>query len=70
MRIVLPEIKLYGSRIQIICDSNDESAFRIWDNLASMSPELPQSKQDAKSIQLINQNSKNKNHGKYSSKEQ
>lgn len=66
MRIVLPEIKLYGSRIQIICDSNNESAFKIWDNLASMSPELPQSKQDAKSIQLINKNSKSKNYGKYS----
>jgi hypothetical protein len=66
MRIVLPEIKLNGSRIQIICNSNDELAFKIWDNLASMSPELPQSKQDAKLIQLINQNSKNKNHGKYS----
>ncbi|RTL05572.1 hypothetical protein EKK58_07925 [Candidatus Dependentiae bacterium] len=67
MQIVLPEIKLSGSRIQIICDSNNESAFNTWDKLASMCPDVPQSKQDAEFIKSINKTfKKNKNHGKKS----
>lgn len=66
MQIALPEIKLNGSRIQIICDSNSESAFKIWDKLASMSPDVPQSKQDAEFINSIIKTSKSKNHGRKS----
>lgn len=46
VRVVLPTLNLNGSKIQIICNSNDDKAFDIWEKLACLCPDIPQSKQE------------------------
>lgn len=59
MKINLPPIKVNGVNIVIRCDTNDEQSFNLWERLANITEEQPQTKQEKLLINQILKNSKN-----------
>lgn len=59
MKINLPSIKVNGVNIVIRCDTNDKQSFDLWERLASITEEQPQTKQEKLLINQILKNSKN-----------